>query len=572
MPRIVAACWDDERWTAAVAQVRGSRFTIERWLTGTGVQGAGLGAALDAAKLATEPCWVAIGRGRVELRPIRIPPMPSGEWPSIARMQALQQASSDRLLCDFLPLREDERGAELLLASAGGEVADAASKSIAPANLQRLALRPLCSAAWFSHAWAHDEAPTMLIDIRRGEADVVAFRERLPVFIRTVRLPDDPAGASELVAMEAKRSLITSGIGESLGNQPPRITLWGNAKTGEQFLPALQRSFSTTIRVLSPLAVHADVPAPPAEVGLSDVAAVLGLLHAGAAAPERIVDFVQPRKTPEPPSRTRRYALIGGTVAAIVIGGGNFAWQRISKLQQKAAELQQDSTAMNADVDIAKTQRANMALVEKFTNSNVQWLEEMAKFAEVAPPANQLMVTAINAQAALPGPGTASNLRGGTLTVTGVTVDQDLLGGIETKLGAAGITVERGKVTQESTRAPYVWAFNQKLQVPPISKQQLIAKKPVESTDEVSEPAAESTAKPASVATPAAPKDQAPAQESPQASPAPAAQAAPAVQPAPATVAPVEQPRKDQPADQAPSTQTPSTVTPPTASQPEAAQ
>ncbi len=149
-----------------------------------------------------------------------------------------------------------------------------------------------------------------------------------------------------------------------------------------------------------------------------------------------------------------------------------------------------------------------MALVEKFTNSNVQWLEEMAKFAEVAPPANQLMVTAINAQAALPGPGTASNLRGGTLTVTGVTVDQDLLGGIETKLGAAGITVERGKVTQESTRAPYVWAFNQKLQVPPISKQQLIAKKPVESTDEVSEPAAESTAKPASVATPAAPKDQ----------------------------------------------------------------
>ncbi len=57
-----------------------------------------------------------------------------------------------------------------------------------------------------------------------------------------------------------------------------------------------------------------------------------------------------------------------------------------------------------------------MALVEKFTNSNVQWLEEMAKFAEVAPPANQLMVTAINAQAALPGPGTASNLRGGTLT------------------------------------------------------------------------------------------------------------------------------------------------------------
>ncbi len=485
MPRIIATCWDDQRWLAAIAQTRGKSFVVERWLEGEATSsGPNLLSALDAARIKAEGAWVAVGRSRMELRAQKLPLIPVEELPAVVRMQALQQASSDRLLCDYLPLQSDERGTEVLVATAGGELLDAVQKSLGSTPVERLALRPLCSAAWLSHIALADNFPTMLIDPRVNEVDFVVFRDRTPAFIRTVRLPEDPRGAAEVLATEARRSLITAGMSDALGTAAPKITLWGDTKIGEQFLPSLQRTLGNQVRCTHPGLGQTQAGMIPANADVSSIAAVLGLLWGGVTASDLLIDLVQPRKPPDPPNLKQRYTMIGSGVAAAVALIGWLGYSNIKSLSVEIADLTKESNGLTQQVDRANEQKSNLLQLQKFTDGNVHWLEQLAKYSEVAPGADKLMIKSITGQASTAAGGRPAT-PGGSLTITGTVTAPEVLDDLDEGLRKQNFGVKRGKVNEESgaQRTGYRWAFSEVIQVDPWKPEKALEPRGVTTTE-----------------------------------------------------------------------------------------
>jgi hypothetical protein len=460
MPRVIAVSLDDKRWLAAAAQVKGERFTVERWLEGTFAEENSLGTALDTAGFSRDPVWVAIDRGRVELRSQRFPPLPDEELPLAVRMQAMQQSSADRLLCDFLTLRRDDRGVDVLVASCGGEISDGISKKIAPLKLERLALRPLCSAAWLSHSQASksmsgifamksDPGTTMLIDARAGEAEFILFRDRRPVFLRSVRLPDHPTGIEEVLSAEARRSLLASGVSEALGGQPPTAVIWGDGKTSERTMALVQQSIGGSVRMLHPTTTRPDLNAPPASADVSSVAAIFGLLYAGASKPHWLIDLQQPRKPPAPPSKKRTYALLGCAVAAAVVSVGYSFWKPLADQKSKLAELQETSRELKETEADSLVNQKKLKSVEEFTVHQFSWLDRLAEISETAPAAKTLLVESIEAKLGGKQP---------TIGLTGLVTDPLELDEMQNKLNSMGHRVSRD--SQKSVMNSKIKGFN----------------------------------------------------------------------------------------------------------------
>ena len=464
----IAIDWDESELRLVVGQGRGSSTRV----TDVAIIPLDSGAmAKDVASVLREhvterglegsEALVAIGRGKAELREMKLPPVPEEELPDMVRFQAIRSFASagDSATVDFLVTDRTDTGVEMIAAAIGPTKLSEIRKCCESAGLQahRIALRPLSTAAlYLTRSGMDPKANVVLVDLLANDAEIVIAQNGKVVFVRTVRMPSGSVARGRALAGELKRSLVASG-GDA---QPDKVILWGKPSVHQQDQQLLSDACQAEVEIVDPFdLVEVDkklAPELPEHVGR--LAPLVGMLAADEAHPERLIDFLNPRKRPEePPQHWKKALLIGAPVAAALVLG-YFVFSKFSALDRQIAELKTSNASLKPSVDKAVAGVERTEKVDLFLDGNVQWLNELKRLADQMPPSNEMIVRSISASA-------DQRSGGGKLQVAGGAVSPSVIDDFEQSLRDATHEVIGDGASEDKKDATYRWGFSEAIQV-----------------------------------------------------------------------------------------------------------
>lgn len=467
MPKKIAIDWDETELRLVAAQCSGSSVKVTETdvvaLDGRTVKEV-LKNEVESRGWSKTDALVAIGRGKVELRELQLPAVPNDELPDMVRFQAIRSFASagDSATVDYLVTRREDTNVDMIAAAMTppkrNEVADGCDA--AGLTPTRISLRPLCSAALYFIHNRNTAGEVVLIDLLADEAEIVIAQDGQVVFLRTVKLPVEPVMRAKALAGELKRSLIACGS----ASESRRIILWGKSSVHADEVTKLSETSGGEVETLDPFSL-VDVDRKlsaslPEHTGR--LAPLIGLLAADELHGDRLIDFLQPRKRPEPKSnRGKLAAMIGVPVAACLLLAYG-VYSQFSSLDQRIAIAESVKDDMQPQLKAADDSLADVALVDQFLDSNVNWLTEIQRIAENIPPSEQALVRQIAAR-------TDPRKGGGTITLVGGVTDPDVIQKLQSELRDETHTVQGGGSSEGRSEDVYRWGFREEIEVDPRS-------------------------------------------------------------------------------------------------------
>lgn len=410
---------------------------------------------INANGLQKTEALIAIGRGKAELRELQLPPVPEEELPDMVRFQAIRSfaSASDRAIVDYLVTDKNAEGHALIAAAVSPQDLKQIHELCGTSELipKRVALRPLTAASLYLRQ-ATPPPICVMIDLLADEAEIVVARAGKVIFVRTVRLPSEDEYRPAAIASELRRTMVA--CGET--SQPDRIVVWGTAAVHAADVDAIKAEVECddvlAVDPFSMVELKLDQGALPEHVGR--LAPLVGLLASDEAAPETLIDFLNPRERQEPePDRLRRALMIAGPLVAVFLIGF-FVYRQFAEWDRKIAQVTNEINLMKpsadkADVSIGKTEK-----VDLFLDGDVNWLDELRRFANEAPPSDKLMVDTIYA---------SSDIRkgGGDLRFTGTVVQPNVIDEMEASLRDESHRIIGKGSQQQSRERGYRWDFTE---------------------------------------------------------------------------------------------------------------
>ncbi|MCO8121977.1 hypothetical protein NHH03_09535 [Stieleria sp. TO1_6] len=463
MPKKIALDYDDSELRIVVANCNSSRVQVTDArvipIAENESVSEKLRAYITGAGLQKTETLVAIGRGKAELRELQLPPVPVEELPDMVRFQALRSfaAASDRSIVDFLVTGRTAEHNTLIAATVSPVDLDRVRElcSTSELILKRVALRPLTAASLYLKQSKPPQI-CVLIDLLADDAEIVIARDGNVIFVRTVRLPPGDAHRSGAIAGELRRTMVACGETET----PGRIIVWGTESVHAGDLAAIKKaSGCEDVQAVNPfdlVDMQMDRSALPDHIGR--LAPLVGLLSSDENAPETLIDFLNPRERVEAETnRLRQVLMIAGPIAAVLLVGFLF-YRQFASWDRKIAAVNDEIQLLVPSGEAADESLARTELIDKFMDSDVNWLDEIRRFAIKAPPSDKLIVETLYASANV---NTRDSNGGGTLRVTGLVTDTDVIDTMEAALRdeTHGV-VGKGSQAQKSEDA-YRWDFTE---------------------------------------------------------------------------------------------------------------
>ena len=480
MARLLALEWNDSEARLAVATRRGDRVVFEQAfsvaLRGGPAEppqpevdvGGRIAAAMAARGVGRLDTLVAIGRSSIELRQLSVPPGPDEELPLLVRFQAMREfnALDEDWLLDFVPI-DDEPGEPrtVLAAAIGPELVGQTESTCRTAGLkpERLILRPCAAASLLCRARAAARMQVrLLVDLLDDEADLTVMIDRKVIFLRTARLPGDPLTDPEAAgALLAEIRRTMAAVQNRLeGRRVACIVLCGTGPEHAALAQRLQDELTIPADLFDPfegLSLGSELQrALPDHPGR--FAPLLGMLLDEMEQVAPAVDFLHPRRSPEPPSPRKKYFLAGGIAALLlVLFLGYRFWCRIdlaSDIKKKTEELGQ----LDKELLILEKKAKAVAEIEKWMTTDVVWLDEFRRMADLLPPAKDVALTHVSA-----GP----DLTGGEIRFAGLARNATTIDQLEAGLRDKAHRVRGQGRSGDSSKKGYTFEFRSSLLVPP---------------------------------------------------------------------------------------------------------
>ena len=402
---------------------------------------------------------VAIGRGKAELRELQLPPVPAEELPDMVRFQAIRSfaSASERAIVDFLLTRRSPDANTLIAAAVSPTDLDEIRELCSTSDLlpKRVALRPLTAAAMYLR---HEKPKNIcvLIDLLSAEAEIVVARDGKVIFVRTVRLPTGEGQRPRAIATELKRTMVACGESAT----PERIVVWGRPEVHTRDIEAIKdTSGAEDVQAVDPfglVSVQMDATKLPEHSGR--LAPLVGLLVCDELAPDTLIDFLNPRQRPEEkPNYLRTGLMIGGPIAALLLVGF-FAYRESAKWDTKIANVTDEVNQLTPGADLAAESIARTERIDRFLDSDVNWLDELRRFAEKAPPSNEMIVDNIVATADV-------RRGGGQLKVNGRVTDPGIIEPMEESLRDQTHSISGKGSSEQKDERTYRWGFSETIGV-----------------------------------------------------------------------------------------------------------
>ena len=402
MARLLALEWDAREARAVVARTRGKAVAVEQTFVvplpqGDNASEADVGPIL--AKVIAErglgkiDTLVAVGRSSIELRFLSTPPVPPEELPDLVRFQALRQFTTlgEDWPLDFVPLAAGSDGGNNVLAAAiSPELVQQIKETgtAAGIHITRLVLRPFAAASLLRKE-ANDDKCRMMVDLLRDDADLTVLIGPQVIFPRTVRLPSvtDPEALARSVLAESRRTIIAA-QNQLGGRRVEEVVIFGDGQHHSVLKDVLAKELVLPVKLVDPFdsvewaePLRAQKPENP-----GTFAPLLGMLLDEADGAAHAIDFLHPRKKPEPASRKKLYAMIGGGLAAaLVLLGFVIQWQLWS-LDSRIEELKKTRTNQEKLAKTSAKPRADVAKLDQFAAADIIWLDELRLVSEKFPP------------------------------------------------------------------------------------------------------------------------------------------------------------------------------------------
>lgn len=467
MAKRLAIDWDDTELRLVAAQSSAGGITVTDAAVIPIEEGRvveTLREAVSARGLEKTDTFVAIGRGKAELRELKLPSVPDDELPDMVRFQAIRSFASagESAAVDFLVTRRGEDGIEMIAAAIPQAKLDAVTESCEQSGLalRRLALRPLTAAALYLAKHPGEQGETVLIDLLASDAEIVIARDGKVIFVRTVRLPNASAARPAALAGELRRSLLACGSGDS----DRRVLLWGRPAVHTADVEMLREATGGNVQTLNPFDL-VDLAggvedALPQHVGR--LAPLVGLLACDQSHADRLIDFLNPRKRIEKQTDHRKtVALVGAPVAVVALVGW-LIYSQMSERTREIARLTAENAALKPTVEAAVTSIDRVEKVDQFLDGDVNWLSELRRIAAAIPPAEELILTSINASSGSRGlTGPAGSAGTPTIKIEGHVTAAAVIDRLEESLRDEHRRVVGDGAKSRDSRDAYGWSFGE---------------------------------------------------------------------------------------------------------------
>jgi Tfp pilus assembly PilM family ATPase len=473
MPQYLAIEWDAAECRVAVASIRGRQVSIEHAFSfprGAGDEspdglGEKLAKELDSRSCGRPEALVSVGRTRIELRQFAVPPAEEDDLPDLVRFQAAREFNEldDRWRLDFLPIETGGEGPKPVLATAIAPSEIAAIEKVcerAGLTLRKVLLRP-CEAASLLTAGGGAKAPQLLIELFAEEADLTVIHEGKTVFLRTTRFaggrPAVPALVAEIrLTLAAARNQLATEMGESV--RIDSLMLFGKDTVDAQLAESVKAELGLPVTLLDPFAglitSHSLSMSMPAHS--ERYAPLLGMLQIELRNARHAIDFMNPRRRPEPVSRRNLWISLGAAAAVLVIA--YIIWGRVDHylLVSDVDHLKDSVKQIQDELDSGKKARTNTAEIRKWVDQDAIWLDEIAGLSRGMPTSHDAMLGEFTA---------SSGPRGSQMDIKGWTRNYGDIAKME-----EGIRPLAGKMNttdshEDGSTPPYAWRFEASVNV-----------------------------------------------------------------------------------------------------------
>jgi Tfp pilus assembly PilM family ATPase len=361
-----------------------------------------LAAALAARRIGRMEALVAIGRTNIELRQLTVPPSPDEELPDLVRFQALREfnAMEEDWALDYVPIDEaPDQPRTVMAAAIGPEQIEQIQSTCRAAGLRarHLVLRPCAAASLFCRQQADARLRVrLLVDLMGEEADLTVMIDRKVIFLRTARLPADPLvdpEAAQALLGEFRRTM--AAVQNQLGGRRVEgIILCGTGSQHAALAELIDQRLSVPAVLFDPFAgltLAGDLArAAPEHPGR--FAPLLGMLLDELHHDPHTVDFLHPRRRPEPPSQLRVgvYALVA--VVVLLLAASTYVWFTRDRLSKSITSLNSEVTSAEARIkELEKTKKA-VGEVDAWRSSDPVWLDELRWLSEKFPSAEEAII------------------------------------------------------------------------------------------------------------------------------------------------------------------------------------
>lgn len=473
MSRLLALEWDAREARVVVARRRGKTAIIEQafaepWrrageaADGSASSDTRLGQRL-AEMLAEHgvkkiDTLVAVGRANIELRLLTLPPVPPEELPDIVRFQALKQFSSvgENWPIDFVPIESTTAGPINVLAAAiSPDLVEQIRRTCAGAEVdpKRLVLRPYAAASLWQR---HTGAPgcILMIDLLAEEVDLSVLVDGHVGFLRTVRLPggDDAEERAKWLSGEAKRT-IAAAANQFGGRRAERVVFCGD---NADFAP-LRKAFEPLVNL--PLELFDPFDGLTLDKTVADrrpehrgrYAALLGMVVEEAAGEATGVDFLNPRKAPEPPNRRRLYSLVGAIAATLAVLVGYWTWSQFQDYDDRLLAIRKEIAEVDEEIKrLDKSVRESQS-IDEFVAGDIAWLDELYHASDKFLPPEQAIVSQLT--------GMSQQGGGGQFVVEGHVKQSSEIDDLENRLRDALHRVSGSGGQFDPRQSQYPWQF-----------------------------------------------------------------------------------------------------------------
>lgn len=478
MARLLALEWDGNEARVALARTRGATVQLEHAFSIPLAQrepGVKIDAKAVGKQFAEELAkrgWnkgealVAVGRSAIEMRFLTTPPAPPEEQPDLVRFQAMRQFTTlgDEWPLDYVTLGTQADGGLNVLAAAISTDLVAQMKAIcAAANLEckRLLLRPFAAASLVKQR-AADGRCRMLIDVLSSDADLTVLIGPQVMFPRTAKLPSgDDEFVSRALVGEVRRTIIAA-QNQLGGRRVEQVIVLGDGRHQVALRSLLQQELQIDVEVLDPLSFVelTDEARANQPESTGAFAPLMGMLIDEATEQAPAIDFLNPRRRPEPPNRRRLYSWIGGAAAAVALVIFGLVWLQLSRLDGRISELQRELAQQKKLADQGRPVRDEVAKLDQFETANVFWLDELRELSEEFPPADKARVDEFYAFSK----GTDAPA---SVTLQGGASEANVIGQIENSLRDArhSITGSGGREDERATEMR--WRFKEEIRISP---------------------------------------------------------------------------------------------------------
>ncbi len=479
MPQWLAVEWDDEELRAVVARAGRRGLALEDAFTvplreavpasaedGSRQRppaeeiGGKLAAALAARGVARPRTFVALSRSRIELRQLSLPPVADDELPDLVRFQAIREFPhiDEEWRIDYIPLETAADQTRAVLAAALPPAGSAEIEAVcgtAELSVARQVLRP-CAAASSALRRVPGEPDEirLIVNLVGEEVDLVIVVRDALVFVRTARVAGDPLrdpDAAELFVGEIRRTMVAA-QNQLGGGRANRIVLCGADAAHETLGAMLGQRLSLPVACFDPfaeftlrgeLATHR-----PDDAGR--FAALVGVLADEAEKRPPAVDFLHPKRRPQPPSRKNQYLLAGAAGLLLVLWGLIFAWLTLHGIDEKIQALQIKRQELDRKLKEAEKTRKLVDALNAWRASDVMWLDELKRLNEKVPSAKEVMLNKLTL---------AAGERGGQITLEGFAANAEAVQTLEQSLEDPNHQLLSKGKAEDASQPPYTLRF-----------------------------------------------------------------------------------------------------------------